>query len=216
MKIMKNKSKIITLVLLLLSSVLCTQSATTLTGDTILGSFASGNFTLDPSVDPTVAPSQGLTGESYTGISLKAGGAWYGAFGGNSLTDWSEAFSYSNVNSSWASSRLNLVMGTAGTSTVEALISVILYDSNGGQIGEYSAAIPTSFAAGDYIKLNNVAVPQEPNVGDPTKVLGFMLAYNTDTTLTATFASVIPEPSSISLMGLGLMGLAAMRIRRKS
>jgi hypothetical protein len=210
-KNMKNKLKIST-IMLLLGSAFWTQSATLITtGDTILGDFSTGNFTLDAASSPL--PTQSASGISFSSATVDVGNNWYGAFAGNSATDWSSAFTQSTLNQSWSSSDLSLVMGnSAGTSSVPISVLVTLYDNTFAKIQDYTATIPTSVSASQYIKLigNNVYT------GSAQNVLGFQLDYNGLATIGLNFAYVIPEPSSISLMGLGLMGLAAMRIRRKS
>jgi hypothetical protein len=224
---MKNKLKI-TILTLLLGSLFSATSATLSTGDTILGSFTTGNFFIDPGSLTTTT--QSSNGVAVSGT-LGAGDNWYGDFlNGDpnatpapSLTinkDWSSAFTATTVGgtTSYTSSVLQLVIGASGSitgSTAAPLpITVTLFDSTFATIEEYSAVIPTSVAAMDFVKLISKTV----GTGNAQDVYAFQVGWGSTQAgvNNLTFAYVIPEPSAISLVGLGLMGLAAMRIRRKS
>jgi hypothetical protein len=221
---MNNKLKI-TILTLLLGSVFSARSATLSTGDTILGSFTTGNFFIDPaSLTPTTQSSFGVVVSG----PVVAGDNWYGYFlNGDptatpapSLTinkDWSSVFTAAR-GGGYTSSVLQLVIGASGSITGASAaplpITVTLFDSTLTSIEEYSATIPTSFAAMDFVKLISKTV----GTGNIQDVYAFQVGWDgsQSSVNTLTFANVIPEPSSISLMGLGLMGLAAMRMRRKS
>ena len=139
-----------------------------------------------------------------------------------------DQFSYTFANSDFTSYLTSSLLGftklgfaMTGTSAAPAAFSLDLYGLNSASelaiIQSFSGYVPTSSASA-FVGLTAGTVGDLSAINN---VIGFGFTFNVgdiavNTTLNSLQADLIPEPSSASLLALGMAGLVALRTRRKS
>jgi len=205
---MKIKNLGIALAAALMMMIPSTQAATL-----DIGLFSTGNFTLDAgsSYQPTQS-SLGLT----TNTTIAAGDIFYGAF--SSSRDLTNYGFVRDANNFYTNNLLGLEISVT-SQAAPFYFTVTLFDSAFTQIQAYSGntsgltSTPTFVALTPQVGSNDVGglITQAQYVS-----FGWDGAGAVNATVSKLQANVIPEPSSASLLALGVAGLVALRARRKS
>ena len=114
---------------------------------------------------------------------------------------------------------LDLGIKMNSTSGLQMPFTVDLYGQGAGDPGvvqSFSAFTPASLNADTFVILE-ANVPS--NIAWANNIIAMGITFNGDTAINTTFVALqatIPEPSSASLLALGMAGLVALRVRRKS
>ena len=139
-----------------------------------------------------------------------------------------DTFSYTFASSDFTNYLTSSLLGfttlgfsMTGTSAAPAAFSMDLYGLNASSelavIQSFSGYVPTSSTSA-FVGLTAGTVGDLSAINN---VIGFGFTFNVgdiavNTTLNSLQADVIPEPSSASLLAIGVAGLVALRARRKS
>ena len=113
---------------------------------------------------------------------------------------------------------IDLGIGINSTSGAQISFTVDLYGQGAGDPGivqSFTAFTPLVLNTPTFVALQaNTPV----NIDWANNVIAIGITFNGDTAINTTFGALqaIPEPSSASLLALGVAGLVALRVRRKS
>ena len=198
---------------LVVASTILMMVASTHAANLDIGLFTTGNFTLD--AGSSYAPTQSASGLT-TNLTVAAGDIFYGAFA--APADWS---SYSWTSLGAGSGSTTTALGLFMTVTTQAAptpFTVTFFDSSFAAIQTFTANTSV-FSTPTFVALAPTSASGF-NGGLVSDVAYFAFSWDgagaINTTLTSVQATVIPEPSSASLLALGMAGLVALRARRKS
>jgi len=198
---------------LVVASTILMMVASTHAANLDIGLFTTGNFTLD--AGSSYAPTQSASGLT-TNLTVAAGDIFYGAFA--APADWS---SYSWTSLGAGSGSTTTALGLFMTVTTQAAptpFTVTFFDSSFAAIQTFTANTSV-FSTPTFVALAPTSASGF-NGGLVSDVAYFAFSWDgagaINTTLTSVQAIVIPEPSSASLLALGMAGLVALRARRKS
>ena len=178
-----------------------------------IGSFVTGQFSLDAGSSYT--PTQSASGLT-TNLTVAAGDIFYGSFA--APANWSSyGWTSLGAGSGSTTTALGLFM-TVTTQAAPTPFTVTFFDSSFAAIQTFTANTSV-FSTPTFVAL--APTPASGfNGGLVSDVAYFAFSWDgagaINTTLTSVQATVIPEPSSASLLALGMAGLVALRARRKS
>lgn len=175
-----------------------------------IGSFATGQWSTD--IRSGYIPTQSASGLT-TNLTVGAGNNWYGTF--TSAMDWS-SYGYTGTSGNYNNNTLGLFMSV--TSQVDPLFfTVYVLDSVFNVVQAYSGSTTGLTSTPSFVALAAVTGTAGPgNVQDVQSIVfGWDGAGAINTTLSS-IQSTVPEPSSVSLLALGMAALVALRARRKS
>ena len=206
---MKNKKLKILAFVLMIAGITNTQAA-----NVTIGSFATGQYIVNLDYT-TPVPSQSASGLSFTSA-IAIGDSLAGDF--TSTLNWSN-YGWTGTGSSVSNSTLGLLMTMTQATNPNLNFTVTIYGTGYDIIQKYSGS-----TAG-MVKDVQSFVALTPNAGSyvggvPGQVIaldiGWDGAASTGFGAIQAIQSTIPEPSSASLLALGMAGLVALRARRKS
>ena len=205
---MKIKNLGIALVAAVMMMIPSTQAATL-----DIGLFSTGNFTVD--AGSTYQPTQSAFGLT-TNTTVIAGDNFYGEF--SSAKDLTNYGFVRDSNNMYTNNQLGLEISVT-SQAAPFFFTVTLFDSAFTQIQAYTGntagltATPTFVALTPQVGSNDVGglITQAQYLQ-----FGWDGAGAVNATVSKLQANVIPEPSSASLLALGVAGLVALRARRKS
>jgi len=208
-KKLKMKMKIQKLKLVALSTILM-MVASTHAANLDIGLFTTGNFTLD--AGSLYSPTQSASGLT-TNLTVAAGDVFYGAFA--APVSWSPGVWTSlGAGNGYTSTALGLFMTVTSQAAVTPF-TVTLYDSASKVIQSFNAATSV-FSTPTFVALTPTSVSGFDG-GSFADTASFAFSWDGAGAINTTLYSVtIPEPSSASLLALGMAGLVALRARRKS
>jgi len=129
------------------------------------------------------------------------------------------ATNYNTFNGSITGVNYSLSIGTAKNLyiwTASDADSGIAIVRNANGSGTAAWITPAADATGVTLNLSGLQVTSGGSVEAAEVLLGTVSDYATGSDLIALKAMAIPEPSSASLLALGVAGLVALRVRRKS
>ena len=176
-----------------------------------IGLFTTGNFTLD--AGSSYAPTQSVSGLT-TSLPVAAGDIFYGAFA--APMDWS-SYNWTSLGAGngFTNTGLGLVM-TVASQAAPTPFTVTLFDSGFNAIQTFTANTSV-FSTPTFVALAPTSASGF-NGGSIVDVAFFAFSWDGSGAINTTLYSVatIPEPSSASLLALGMAGLVALRARRKS
>ena len=176
-----------------------------------IGLFTTGNFTLD--AGSSYAPTQSVSGLT-TSLPVAAGDIFYGAFA--APMDWS-SYNWTSLGAGngYTNTGLGLVM-TVASQAAPTPFTVTLFDSGFNAIQTFTANTSV-FSTPTFVALAPTSASGF-NGGSIVDVAFFAFSWDGSGAINTTLYSVatIPEPSSASLLALGMAGLVALRARRKS
>ena len=176
-----------------------------------IGLFTTGNFTLD--AGSSYAPTQSVSGLT-TSLPVAAGDIFYGAFA--APMDWS-SYNWTSLGdgNGYTNAGLGLVM-TVASQAAPTPFTVTLFDSGFNAIQTFTANTSV-FSTPTFVALAPTSASGF-NGGSIVDVAFFAFSWDGSGAINTTLYSVatIPEPSSASLLALGMAGLVALRARRKS
>ena len=176
-----------------------------------IGLFTTGNFTLD--AGSSYAPTQSVSGLT-TSLPVAAGDIFYGAFA--APMDWS-SYNWTSLGdgNGYTNTGLGLVM-TVASQAAPTPFTVTLFDSGFNAIQTFTANTSV-FSTPTFVALAPTSASGF-NGGSIVDVAFFAFSWDGSGAINTTLYSVatIPEPSSASLLALGMAGLVALRARRKS
>ena len=174
-------------------------------------SFATGQFTVD--AGSVYAPTQSASGLT-TNLSVAAGDIFYGSFA--APANWSSyGWTSLGAGNGSTSTALGLFM-TVTSQAAPTPFTVTLYDSAFAAIQTFTANTSV-FSTPTFVALAPTSASGF-NGGSIVDVAFFAFSWDGSGAINTTLYSVatIPEPSSASLLALGMAGLVALRARRKS
>jgi len=197
---------------LVLASTILMMVASTHAANLDIGLFTTGNFTLD--AGSSYAPTQSVSGLT-TNLTVAAGDIFYGSFA--APADWSSyGWTSLGAGNGSTSTALGLLM-TVTSQAAPTPFTVTFFDSTLAAIQTFTANTSV-FSTPTFVALAPTSASGF-NGGLVTDVAYFAFSWDgagaVNTTLTS-IQSTIPEPSSASLLALGVAGLVALRARRKS
>ena len=175
-----------------------------------IGSFVTGQFTVDAA--STYVPTQSALGLT-SNLTVAAGDTWYGSF--NSPIDWS-SYGYTGTSGNYNNNTLGLVMSVT-SQTAPLFFTVSVLDSGFNIVQAYSGNTTGLTSTPSFVALQ--AVAGSSSSGSPADVQSIVFGWDGAGAINTTVSSIqstIPEPSSASLLALGVAGLVALRARRKS
>ena len=176
-----------------------------------IGLFTTGNFTLD--AGSSYAPTQSVSGLT-TSLPVAAGDIFYGAFA--APMDWS-SYNWTSLGAGngYTNTGLGLVM-TVASQAAPTPFTVTLFDSGFNAIQTFTANTSV-FSTPTFVALAPTSASGF-NGGSIVDVAFFAFSWDGSGAINTTLYSVatIPEPSSASLLALGMAGVVALRARRKS
>jgi hypothetical protein len=113
---------------------------------------------------------------------------------------------------------IDLGIGINSTSGAQISFTVDLYGQGAGGTGlvqSFTGFTPLALNTPTFVALQ-VWTPL--NIDLANNVVAIGITFNGDTAINTTFGALqaVPEPSSASLLALGVAGLVALRVRRKS
>jgi hypothetical protein len=113
---------------------------------------------------------------------------------------------------------IDLGIGINSTSGAQISFTVDLYGQGAGGTGlvqSFTGFTPLALNTPTFVALQ-VWTPL--NIDLANNVVAIGITFNGDTAINTTFGALqaVPEPSSASLLAIGVAGLVALRIRRKS
>ena len=177
-----------------------------------IGSFVTGQFTLD--AGSTYAPTQSASGLT-TNLTVAAGDIFYGSFA--APANWSSyGWTSLGAGNGSTSTELGLLM-TVTSQAAPTPFTVTLFDSAFAAIQTFTANTSV-FSTPTFVALAPTSASGF-NGGLVTDVAYFAFSWDGAGAINTTLSSIqstIPEPSSASLLALGMAGLVALRARRKS
>jgi hypothetical protein len=196
---------------LVVASTILMMVASTHAANLDIGLFTTGNFTVD--IGSTLAPTQSASGLT-TNTTVGAGDIFYGAFA--APANWS-SYSWTSLGAGngYTNTNLGLVM-TVTSQTAPTPFTVTLFDSASNAIQTFTANTSV-FSTPTFVALAPTSASGF-NGGSIADVASFAFSWDGSGAINTTLYSVatIPEPSSASLLALGMAGLVALRARRKS
>ena len=196
---------------LVVASTILMMVASTHAANLDIGLFTAGNFTLD--AGSSYAPTQSVSGLT-TSLPVAAGDIFYGAF--EAPMDWS-SYNWTSlgVGNGYTNTGLGLVM-TVASQAAPTPFTVSFYDSANLAIQTFTANTSV-FSTPTFVALAPTSASGF-NGGSIADVASFAFSWDGSGAINTTLYSVsgIPEPSSASLLALGMAGLVALRARRKS
>jgi hypothetical protein len=175
-----------------------------------IGSFATGQFLVDAA--STYVPTQSASGLT-SSLTVAAGDTWYGNF--TAPMNWS-SYGYTGTSGNYNNNTLGLLMSVT-SQAAPLFFTVSVLDSAFNVVQAYSGNTTGLTSTPSFVAIEAVAGSAGPgNVLDVQSIVfGWDGAGAMNTTLSS-IQSTIPEPSSASLLALGMAGLVALRARRKS
>lgn len=196
---------------LVVASTILMMVASTHAANLDIGLFTTGNFTVD--AGGLYSPTQSASGLT-TNLTVSAGDVFYGAFA--APMDWS---SYNWTSLGAGNGYTNINLGLSMSVTTQAAptpFTVTLYDSASKIIQTFNATTSV-FSIPTFVALTPTSVSGFDG-GNIADVASFAFSWDGNGAINTTLYSVqtIPEPSSASLLALGMAGLVALRARRKS
>jgi hypothetical protein len=205
MKIQKLKLVVLSTILMMVANVRA--------ANVDIGSFVTGQFSLDAGSSYT--PTQSASGLT-TNLTVAAGDIFYGSFA--APANWSSyGWTSLGAGSGSTTTALGLFM-TVTTQAAPTPFTVTFFDSSFAAIQTFTANTSV-FSTPTFVALAPTSASGF-NGGLVSDVAYFAFSWDgagaINTTLTSVQATVIPEPSSASLLALGMAGLVALRARRKS
>ena len=176
-----------------------------------IGSFATGQFAVD-TIGSSYTPTQSASGLT-SSLTVAVGDTWYGNF--TAPMDWS-SYGYTGTSGNYNNNTLGVLMSVT-SQAAPLFFTVSVLDSAFAIVQQYSGNTTGLTSTPSFVAIEAVAGSAGPgNVLDvQTIVFGWDGAGAINTTLSS-IQSTIPEPSSASLLALGMAGLVALRARRKS
>ena len=196
---------------LLIVALMFVLSNTMNAANVTIGSFATGQFTVDTG-GSSYAPSQSASGLT-SNLTVAAGDTWYGSF--NSPIDWS-SYGYTGTPGNYNNNTLGLVMSVT-SQAAPLFFTVSVLDSGFNIVQAYSGNTTGLTSTPSFVALQAVAGSSAS--GSPADVQSIVFGWDGAGAINTTLSSIqstIPEPSSASLLALGVAGLVALRARRKS
>ena len=196
---------------LLIVALMFVLSNTMNAANVTIGSFVTGQFTVDTG-GSTYSPSQSASGLT-SNLTVAAGDTWYGSF--NSPIDWS-SYGYTGTSGNYNNDTLGLVMSVT-SQTAPLFFTVSVLDSAFNIVQAYSGNTTGLTSTPSFVALQAVAGSSAS--GSPADVQSIVFGWDGAGAINTTVSSIqstIPEPSSASLLALGVAGLVALRARRKS
>ena len=195
---------------LLIVALMFVLSNTMHAANVTIGSFATGQFSVEAASSPIYT--QGVSGMTMN-TTVGAGDIWYGNF--SSALDWS-SYGYTGTSGAYNNSTLGLFMSVT-TQAAPMFFTLSVLDSAGSMIQSYSANTSGLTSTPSFVALQAVDGTQGP--GNVADVLSIAFSWDGAGSINTTVSSIqttIPEPSSASLLAIGVAGLVALRARRKS
>lgn len=195
---------------LLIVALMFVLSNTMNAANVTIGSFIAGQFVLDEG--STYMPSQSASGLT-SNLSVAAGDTWYGNF--NSPINWS-SYGYTGTLGNYNNNTLGLVMSVT-TQSAPLFFTVSVLDSDFQQVQQYTGNTTGLTSTPSFVALQ--AIAGTSTGGSPAAVKSIVFGWDGAGAINTTVSSIqstIPEPSSASLLALGVAGLVALRTRRKS
>jgi PEP-CTERM motif len=196
---------------LLIVALMFVLSNTMNAANVTIGSFVTGQFTVDTD-GSSYAPTQSASGLT-SNLTVVAGDTWYGSF--NSPIDWS-SYGYTGTSGNYNNNTLGLVMSVT-SQTAPLFFTVSVLDSAFNIVQAYSGNTTGLTSTPSFVALQ--AVAGSSALGSPADVQSIVFGWDGAGAINTTLSSIqstIPEPSSASLLALGVAGLVALRARRKS
>ena len=196
---------------LLILALMFVLSNTMNAANVTIGSFATGQFTVDTS-GSMYTPTQSASGLT-SNLTIAAGDTWYGSF--NAPIDWS-SYGYTGTPGNYNNNTLGLVMSVT-SQAAPLFFTVSVLDSGFNIVQAYSGNTTGLTSTPSFVALE--AVAGSSSTGSPTDVQSIVFGWDGAGAINTTVSSIqstIPEPSSASLLALGVAGLVALRARRKS
>ena len=196
---------------LLILALMFVLSNTMNAANVTIGSFATGQFTVDTS-GSMYTPTQSASGLT-SNLTIAAGDTWYGSF--NAPIDWS-SYGYTGTTGNYNNNTLGLVMSVT-SQAAPLFFTVSVLDSGFNIVQAYSGNTTGLTSTPSFVALE--AVAGSSSTGSPTDVQSIVFGWDGAGAINTTVSSIqstIPEPSSASLLALGVAGLVALRARRKS
>jgi len=199
---------------LVLASTILMMVASTHAANVNIGSFVTGQFTLD--AGSSYLPTQSASGLT-TNLTVAAGDIFYGSFA--APANWS-SYGWTSLGAGFGSTSTELgLLMTVTSQAAPTPFTVTLFDSGFAAIQTFTANTSV-FSTPTFVALAPTSASGF-NGGLVTDVAYFAFSWDgagaVNTTLSAFQATApIPEPSSASLLALGMAGLVALRARRKS
>jgi hypothetical protein len=196
---------------LVVASTILMMVASTHAANLDIGLFTTGNFTLD--AGSSYVATQSVSGVT-SNLTVQAGDIFYGAFA--APANWS-SYSWTSLGAGngYTNTQLGLVM-TVTSQAAATPFTVTLFDSTFAAIQSFTATTSV-FSTPTFVALTPTSASGF-NGGLITDVASFAFSWDGSGAINTTLYSVatIPEPSSASLLALGMAGLVALRARRKS
>ena len=196
---------------LLIVALMFVLSNTMNAANVTIGSFATGQFTVDTS-GSMYTPTQSASGLT-SNLTIAAGDTWYGSF--NAPIDWS-SYGYTGTPGNYNNNTLGLVMSVT-SQAAPLFFTVSVLDSGFNIVQAYSGNTTGLTSTPSFVALQAVAGSSAS--GSPADVQSIVFGWDGAGAINTTLSSIqstIPEPSSASLLALGVAGLVALRARRKS
>jgi hypothetical protein len=196
---------------LLIVALMFVLSNTMNAANVTIGSFATGQFTVDTG-GSMYTPTQSASGLT-SNLTIAAGDTWYGSF--NAPIDWS-SYGYTGTPGNYNNNTLGLVMSVT-SQAAPLFFTVSVLDSAFNIVQAYSGNTTGLTSTPSFVALE--AVGGSSSIGSPTDVQAIVFGWDGAGAINTTLSSIqstIPEPSSASLLALGVAGLVALRARRKS
>ena len=196
---------------LLILALMFVLSNTMNAANVTIGSFATGQFTVDTS-GSMYTPTQSASGLT-SNLTIAAGDTWYGSF--NAPINWS-SYGYTGTPGNYNNNTLGLVMSVT-SQAAPLFFTVSVLDSGFNIVQAYSGNTTGLTSTPSFVALQ--AVAGSSSTGSPTDVQSIVFGWDGAGAINTTVSSIqstIPEPSSASLLALGVAGLVALRARRKS
>ena len=196
---------------LLIVALMFVLSNTMNAANVTIGSFATGQFTVDTG-GSMYTPTQSASGLT-SNLTIAAGDTWYGSF--NAPIDWS-SYGYTGTPGNYNNNTLGLVMSVT-SQAAPLFFTVSVLDSGFNIVQAYSGNTTGLTSTPSFVALQAVAGSSAS--GSPADVQSIVFGWDGAGAINTTVSSIqstIPEPSSASLLALGVAGLVALRARRKS
>ena len=196
---------------LLILALMFVLSNTMNAANVTIGSFATGQFTVDTS-GSMYTPTQSASGLT-SNLTIAAGDTWYGSF--NAPINWS-SYGYTGTPGNYNNNTLGLVMSVT-SQAAPLFFTVSVLDSGFNIVQAYSGNTTGLTSTPSFVALQ--AVAGSSSTGSPTDVQSIVFGWDGAGAINTTLSSIqstIPEPSSASLLAIGVAGLVALRVRRKS
>jgi len=195
---------------LVVASTILMMVASTHAANLDIGLFTTGQFTVD--IASVYVPTQSVSGLT-SNLTVQAGDIFYGDFAASA--NWS-SYSWTSLGAGngYTNTNLGLVM-TVTSQAAPTPFTVTLFDSTFKAIQSFTATTSV-FSTPTFVALTPTSASGFDG-GSIADVKSFAFSWDGSGAINTTLYSVaIPEPSSASLLALGMAGLVALRARRKS